>query len=77
MPKFNPNPTPLEKARRAAGLTRLQLAEKSGVNARTIKGYEQRMRNINNAPVVLVLDLADAIGVPPRSILNGRGEPDA
>lgn len=76
MPRYNPNPTPLEQARRAAGLTRVKLAEKSGVNARTIKGYEQRMRNINNAPAVLVLDLADAIGVPPRSILN-TSDPEA
>lgn len=76
MPKYNPDPTNLEKARRAARLTRKKFAELSGVSMRTIAGYEQRRKNINNARAVIVSDLADALGVPVRTILNPRTEDD-
>ncbi len=77
MPKFNQNPTPLEIARRAAGLTRQKLADLSGVSMKTIKEYEQGRNNINNARAIIVSDLADALGVPVKKILNERSEPDA
>lgn len=77
MPKFNQNPTPLEVARRAAGLTRQQLSKKSGISLGTIKEYEQRRNNINNARAVIVVDLADALGVPVQKILNERSDRDA
>lgn len=77
MPKFNPNPTPLESARRAAGLTRQKLSELSGVSLKTIKEYEQGRNNINNARAIIVSDLADALHVPLKKILNERSEPDA
>lgn len=77
MPKFNPNPTPLEKARRAAGLTRAQLAEKSGVKLATIKQYENLRNNINNGRAIIAAQLADAIGVSVRSILNDEEVDDA
>lgn len=77
MPRINQNPTPLEVARRAAGLTRQQLSQKSGVSFGTIKEYEQRRNNINNARAVIVVDLADALGVPVQKILNERSDADA
>ena len=77
MPKFNQNPTPLEVERRAAGLTRQQLSKKSGISLGTIKEYEQRRNNINNARAVIVVDLADALGVPVQKILNERSDSDA
>lgn len=77
MPKFNQNPTPLEVARRSAGLTRQQLSKKSGISLGTIKEYEQRRNNINNARAVIVVDLADALGVPVQKILNERSDRDA
>lgn len=70
MPKYNSNPTPLELARRAAGLTRKQLAEKSGVPFRSLECYEQRKRNINGGSVVTVKALAEALGVPIEKIMN-------
>lgn len=76
MPKFNPDPTNLEKARRAAGLTRKQLAKRSGISMRTIAECEQGRSNINNSRAVMVSDLADALGVPVKSILNPRTEDD-
>lgn len=70
MPKFNPNPTALEKARREAGLSRKKLAELSGVSFRSLECYEQRKNDINIANVKTVRALAQAIGVPIEKILD-------
>lgn len=70
MPKKNPAPSRLEIARRAAGLTRKQLAEKAGVPFRTIEAYEQGKNNINMASVASVKKIADVIGVPIETIIN-------
>ena len=70
MPKLNPNPTPLEMARREVGVTRKKLAELSGVNIRAIEMYEQRRTNINDASVARVRDMAKAIGCPIEKIMN-------
>lgn len=77
MPKFNPNPTNLEKARRAAGLTRKELAELSGMKFDTLKSCELGRRDINRAPAIDVVSVAEVLGVPVQSILNERSEPDA
>ena len=69
MPKYNPNPTPLESARRAAGLSRKQLSEKSKVSMDTIKNYEQQVRKINVRQILNLAALADALGVPIQKIL--------
>lgn len=76
MPKYNPNPTPLEKTRRAAGLTRKQLAEQSHVSMDTIKNYEQKSRKINVKQVLNLIALADALGVPIQKILMPDGGSD-
>ena len=70
MPKFNPNPTPLEQVRRQQGLTRKKLAEKSGVSLYTLMCYEQRRYEFNNASVTKALSIADALGVDVKKILN-------
>ncbi len=69
MPKYNPNPTPLEITRRAKGLTRKQLAEISGVSLNTIKNYENCVRKINVRQVLNFASIADALGVPIQKIL--------
>lgn len=70
MPKFNPNPTALEKARREAGLSRKKLSELSGVSFRSLECYEQRKNDINIANVKTVRALANAIGCPIEKILD-------
>ena len=70
MPKENKNPTPLEASRRASGLTRKALAEKSGVPLRTIEAYEQRKNDINLAAADTVRHLAKVLKVPMENILN-------
>lgn len=70
MPKFNPNPSALEKMRREAKMTREKLAEASGVNLRTIEAYEQKRIDINIASVKIVQALAQALKVPIEKILD-------
>lgn len=70
MPKFNPDPTALEKARREAGMSRKKLAEVSGVSFRSLECYEQGKRNINTASVAIVRALAQALNVPMEKILD-------
>lgn len=51
----------LERRRRARGLTRKQLGEKTGVKPRSIEKWEQYPLTINNAPAALVLRLAECL----------------
>lgn len=64
------NCTNLTLVRQEKGMSREQLAEKSGVNVRAIENYEQNRTNINGAAVSRVRDLAQALGVPIEKILN-------
>lgn len=70
MPKKNPAPSRLEIARRSAGLTRKQLADKVGISYRTIETYEQGKNDINMAAVASVKKIADVLGVSIESIIN-------
>ncbi len=70
MPEKITTPTKLAIARKSANLTQKQLATKSGVSLGTIREYERGRNNINNARVIIVADLADAIGVSVREIMN-------
>ncbi len=51
----------LREQRQKAGLSQSQLAEKSGVNVRTIQTYEQNGKNINNARLRILASLAIAL----------------
>ena len=64
------NLTKLTKIRQDLGMTRAQLAEKSGVSAREIERYDQRRSSINDASVGRVRDLARALGVPIENIID-------
>lgn len=66
----NPNPNPLEVARREAGFSRKKLAELTGISFRTIECYEQGKNDINMAAAVTVRILARALNVPMEKILN-------
>lgn len=60
----------LQDVRTRRGLTQKQLAEKSGVPLAMVQKYEQKVKNINNAQVTTVLNLAQALKVAPRDILE-------
>lgn len=62
----------LKFAREQKGLTQAELAEKSGVNLRSIQNYEQGFKDINKAQVVTVLQLAEALECDVYEIINPR-----
>lgn len=53
-------------------MSQSELAEKSGVNKRLIQAYEQGYRDINEAQVVKVLSLAEALECDVYEIINDR-----
>lgn len=59
---------PLKEARKAAGLTQLQLAEKSGVNSRQIQRIESGESSLDNMTASNVLALAAALGIDPYDL---------
>lgn len=62
--------TRLREFRKAAGLTRDQLAAVAQVSSRLIEQYEQRRRNINAARADAFLALARALHCPPDALLE-------
>lgn len=55
-------PTRLHTLRLASGYTQKELAEKSGVNLRTLQQYEIRGKDINKAASVNLMALAKVLG---------------
>lgn len=67
---INQNPTKLALARKAAGLTRQQLSEKSHVSAGTIANWEQRRCDIGEGRANSVLMVAKALDCNVEDILE-------
>lgn len=53
--------TNLKRIREARGLTQAALAERSGVNLRTIQNYEQGFKDINKASAITLYKLSHAL----------------
>lgn len=62
--------TNLKRIRESKGLTQAELAEKSGVNLRTIQNYEQGFKDINRGAVETVLKIAEALDRNVYEIIN-------
>jgi len=62
--------TRLKELRKAAGLTRDELAALSQVSSRLIEQYEQRRRDINAARADAFLNLAQSLGCDPASLIE-------
>ena len=60
----------LSKIMKDKGLTIIDLSLESGVPWRTIELYHQGRRDLGQARARAVLDLADALGVHPRDLLE-------
>lgn len=56
------------------GETTYTLAKKSGVGIRTIEQYVSGRRNLSNARARIVADLADALGMTVRQLLEECAE---
>lgn len=64
----------LKFMRESKGMTQAELAEKAGVNLRMVQNYEQGFKDINNANVLTVLRLAEALDCDVYDILNPRSD---
>lgn len=60
----------LQNVRKARGLSQSQLAEKAGVSFRTIQHYEQGDKDINNAKLLTLCKLAEALDCKVSDIFN-------
>ena len=60
----------LQRIRKQRGMTQVQLAERAGVNLRTMQRYELTPENINGAPAITVYKLALALGVNMPELLE-------
>lgn len=63
----------LQKLRLAAGLSQSQLAEKTGLNLRTLQHYEQGSKDLNAARLSTILKLCNALNCRLQDIIT---EPD-
>jgi transcriptional regulator with XRE-family HTH domain len=55
-------------------MTQKELAAKAGVSIRMIQHYEQGQKDINNATVLTVLRLSEALGCDVYDIINPRSD---
>lgn len=62
----------LKCMREARGMSQSQLAKASNVSVRMIQYYEQEVKDINNACVLTVLRLSEALDCDVYEILNDR-----
>lgn len=62
--------TNLKRIREASGLSQSGLANKSGVEIRNIRAYEQGSRDINKAQAITVYQLAQALGCTVEDLLE-------
>ena len=60
----------LKELRETAGISRSELADKTGINARMIEAYEQGRKDINGAKIKTLLGLCNALGCRLDDILT-------
>lgn len=60
----------LKCMRESKRMTQAELAEKAGVNLRTIQNYEQGFKDINKGQVMTVLSLAEALECDVKDIIQ-------
>jgi transcriptional regulator with XRE-family HTH domain len=63
-------PTRLQAQRKISGYSQRELAEKVGVNLRTLQQYEIRAKDINKAAGATLLALAKALGCRMEDLLE-------
>ena len=60
----------LQQQRKKCGYSQRELAEKSGVNLRTLQQYELKTKDIGKASVQTVIALAAVLGCPIEDLLE-------
>ena len=66
--------TNLKETRKAKKMTQKALAEKSGVNLRTLQDYEQGHKDINKAEAMTVYKLSEALDCNVWELLEFENE---
>ena len=69
-------PSKLQQQRKRCGYSQKELAEKSGVNLRTLQQYELKTKDINKASVQTVLALANVLGCRVEDLMEYSKEED-
>ena len=67
----------IQQQRRINGISQSLLAQKSGVNVRTLQQYEIGAKNINHASVGTVYRLASVLGCRPEDIMEPEAGSDS
>lgn len=62
----------LKELRRARGFSQIQLAEKTGLNVRTIQHYEQGSKNFDHARIDTILRVCIALDCKLEDILENQ-----
>lgn len=62
----------LKEKRQAAGLTQSQLAEKTGINVRTIQHYEQGSKIFDHAHIDTILKICIALNCKLEEIIDNE-----
>lgn len=62
----------LKELRLSAGMSRAQLSEASGVNARQIQRIENGEGDMSNVTLANAIKLADALGVDVRDLIDSK-----
>jgi len=63
-------PSKLQQQRKVCGYSQKELAEKSGVNLRTLQQYELKTKEINKASVQTVMALSNVLGCRVEELLE-------
>ena len=69
-------PAKLQQQRKRCGYSQKELAERSGVNLRTLQQYELKTKDISKASVQTVVALANALGCRVEELLEYSAEED-
>lgn len=62
--------TKLKELRKAAGLTRVQLFDRTGIPIRTLEAYEQGLRPLTRAKLPTVLRICGALNCRPEDLID-------
>ena len=62
----------LKEIRQAAGLSQAQLADKTGINVRTLQHYEQGSKNFDNARIDTIMKVCIALNCKLEDIIENQ-----
>ncbi len=67
-------PSKLQQQRKKFGYSQRELAQKAGINLRTLQQYELKTKNINKAAVQSILSLANVLGCSAEDLIEYSAE---